>query len=141
MDLTAALYDRLTGDATLTAMLATFGGEPAVFTTDPAPEKAELPYIVSAGSVSDSPMDTKTTRGRQVWRDVRCYAPAIGSAVVIEAIAERVRELLHRHQLAVSGMETWIAEVTGPIVADEEDAYGRILTVRLVMMESVGGML
>ena len=138
MDLTAALYDLLTGDAELVALLSTYQGEPAVFTTDPAPEDAALPFVVSAGQVADSAFDTKTTRGRDVRRDVRCYAPVDGSAVTVEAIAERVRELLHRHQLAVSGMETWIAETSGPIVADEDDAYGRIVSVRLVMMESGG---
>ena len=58
MNLTEALYDRLTGDATLTALLATYNGDPAVFTTDPAPGDAELPYIVTAGHVSDEPFDT-----------------------------------------------------------------------------------
>lgn len=136
MDLTEAIHDRLTGDATLAALLATYQGEVAVFTTDPAPEDAPLPFIVSAGQVADSPFDTKTTRGRDIRRDVRCYAAASGSAVTIEMIAERVRTLLHRHQLSVSGMETWIAEVSGPIAADEPDAYGRILTVRLLLVET-----
>ena len=49
---TEAIYDALAGDATLVAMLATYGGEPAIFTTDPAPGDAELPYIVSAGEVA-----------------------------------------------------------------------------------------
>ena len=137
MNLTEAIHARLTGDVTLTALLATYKGVPAVFTTDPAPEDASLPFLVSAGQVSDVAFDTKTTRGRDVRRDVRCYAAASGSAVTIEAIAERVRTLLHRHQLAVSGMVTWIAEVSGPIVADEPDVYGRILTARVLLVETI----
>lgn len=136
MNLTEAIHARLTGDVTLTGLLSTYQGMPSVFTTDPAPEDASLPFIVSAGQVSDVAFDTKTSRGREMRRDVRCYASASGSAVTIEAIAERVRSLLHRYQLAVSGMETWIAEVTGPIAADEDDAYGRILTVRLLLVET-----
>lgn len=139
MNLTEAIQDRLSGDATLTGLLSTFYGEPSIFTTDPAPEGAELPYIVSAGEVAQRPRDTKTTRGREVWRDVRCYAPATGSAATVEQIAERVRALFHRHKLAVADHETWIAEASGPSAADEEDCYGRIVTVRLVMMESTGG--
>ncbi len=135
MNLAAAFYDRMAGDATLTAMLGAYNGEPCIFTVDPAPEDADMPCIVSAGEVAQSPFDTKTTRGRQVWRDVRCYAPATGSAVTLEAVAERVRELFHRHELAVDGFETWIAEVTGPVEADEEDAYGRLVTVRLILQE------
>lgn len=135
MNLTAAIYDRLVTDATLAAMLATYGEDVAIFTTDPTPGDAELPYIVSAGEVAARSFDTKTTRGREVWRDIRCYAPATGSAVLVEQIAERVRALLHRHALVVAGHETWVAEVSGPIAADEEDAYGRVVTVRLICME------
>ena len=135
MNLTAAIYNRLAGDAMLTALLAEYNGQPAVFTTDPAPGNAVLPYIVSAGQVAVSPSDTKTTRGRQVWRDVRCYAPSTGSAVLIEQIAERVRELLHRHRLEVSGYEVYICEASGPVGADEDDAYGRIVSLRLIAQE------
>jgi len=134
--LTEALYDLLAGDATLTALLSPYGGAPGIFTTDPAPGDAELPYIVTAGEVSQAPFDTKTTRGREILRDVRCYASASGSAVTVEAIAERVRALLHRQELAVAGF-TWVwASCSGPIVADESDAYGRIVSVRWTVEET-----
>lgn len=135
MNLTAALYDRLAGDGTLVALLATYRGEPAIFTVDPAPPDAALPYIVTAGSVVDNAWDTKTTRGRQVWRDVRCYAPATGSSVTVEAIAERVRALLHRHYLEVDDHVTYLAETAGPIALGDNEAYGRIVTVRLTIGE------
>ena len=134
--LTAALYALLAGDATLTALLSTYGSAPAIFTTDPAPGDAELPYIVTAGAVSQSPFDTKTTRGRDVVRDVRCYASASGSAIVVEAIAERVRALLHRQELAIDGFSWVWASCSGPIGADEPDAYGRIVSVRLTVEET-----
>lgn len=136
MSVTQALYSRLAGDGALVALLAGYRGGPAVFTVDPAPEDAELPYIVSAGNISDAPFDTKTVLGRDIRRDVRCYAAADGSAVTVEAMAERVRELLHRQPLAVDGFGVFLAECTGPIAADEPDAYGRIVTVRFIMMES-----
>ena len=134
--LTQALYSRLAGDGALVALVNTYRGQPAIFTTDPAPGDAELPYIVSAGNFSDAPFDTKTVLGRDIRRDVRCYAAADGSAVTVEAMAERARELLHRQPLAVDGFGVFLAECTGPIAADEPDAYGRIVTVRLIMMEA-----
>lgn len=134
--LTAAIAARLQADATLAAMLASYNGLPAVFTVDPAPDDADLPYIVAAGEISQTPFDTKTTRGREVTRDVRCYAEASDSAALIEAIAERVRELFHRQRLAVSGYENWVISCNGPRVADETDAYGRIVGLRLILMES-----
>ncbi len=138
MNLTAALYDRLAGDATLTGLLSTYQGGPAVFTVDPAPGDAALPYIVSAGAVSDMAFDTKTGGGRDVRRDVRCYDTVSGSATRVEQIAERVRALLHRHRLEVDGHETWVAEASGPIAADEDAAYGRVVSIRLLMVEGEG---
>ena len=133
--LTAAIDARLRGDASLVAMLADYNGRAAVFTIDPAPGDASMPYIVTAGEVTDSAYDTKTTLGRELRRDVRCYAPVTGTAATIEAIAERVRALLHRQPLTVGGYDVWMAECSGPIVADEPDAYGRIVTVRTIMTE------
>ncbi|HUW11704.1 MAG TPA: DUF3168 domain-containing protein [Anaerolineae bacterium] len=137
--LTAAIYARLAGDATLTALLASYGSNPAIFTVDPAPDNATLPYLVTAGEVSQAPFEAKNRGGREVRRDVRCYTERDDSAVTIEAIAERVRALLHRQPLDIDGFENWVAECLGPIVADEEDAYGRIITVRLILMEAEDG--
>lgn len=133
--LTAAIYDRLASEVELVALLAVYNGSPAIFTVDPVPGDAALPYLVTAGTVAQSPFDTKTTRGRDVLRDVRCYAEADGSAVVVEAIAEHVRAALHRLPLSISGF-TWIlSDCTGPIVADERDVYGRIITLSLMAQE------
>jgi hypothetical protein len=132
---TQAIYDRLAGDETLAGMLATYNDDPAIFTVDPAPGDASLPYIVTAGEFASAALDTKTTRGRQAWRDVRCYAEADGSAVTVEAIAERARELLHRDPLEVEGFGAFVAECSGPVAADEQGAYGRIVTVRMMMTE------
>lgn len=134
--ITQAIYERLSADATLVAMLTTFGGQPAIFTSDPPPGSAELPYIVSAGEVSQAAFDTKTTLGRRIMRDVRCYTAPSGSDELVESIAERVRALLHRHWLVVAGFGTLAAECSGPVVADERDAQGRIVTVRLLLIET-----
>jgi hypothetical protein len=132
---TEAMHARLANDGTLISLLAAHNGEPAVFTTEPVPGKAEMPYIVTAGEAASRPFDTKTSRGREIWRDVRCYAAASGSAERVEAMAERVYALLHRLPLAVEGFGVLLAECTGPIVADEDDAYGRVVTVRMIMIE------
>lgn len=133
--LTPSIYDKLALDGTLAAMISTYKGSPAVFTTDPAPGDADLPYIVSAGEVAQLPFDTKTTRGRELIRDVRCYAAANGSVVVVEAMAERVRALLHRQSLVIDGYVWIISDCTGPTVADERDVYGRIISLSLKAQE------
>lgn len=133
--LTASIYDCLAGDAILKAMLATYKGLPAIFTTDPAPGDTGLPYIVTAGEVTQVPFDTKTTQGRNLMRDVRCYAKADGSVVLIETIAEYVYRLLHRKTLSISGYKWIISNCSGPIVADEKDYYGRIISLSLKAQE------
>lgn len=133
--LTAAIYDVLVADATLSVLLASYGGQPAVFTTDPVPGDAVRPYVVTAGDISQAAADTKTSRGREIRRDVRCYDDATGSAIRVEAIAERVRLLLHRQIMAIPGFVWILAECSGPFQADEQDAYGRIVPVRLLVEE------
>ncbi len=133
--ITEAVHDRMANDAALVGMLATYEGAPAIFTIDPAPGDALLPYIVSAGDAVNAPFDSKTTRGNSIWRDIRCYADANGSAVEIEAIADRVRALFHRQTLVISGFVWLWAECSGPIAADEVSAYGRIVTVQLTIQE------
>lgn len=135
MNLTKSLYDRLASDSTLTDMLSSFNGSPAIFTIDPVPLEAELPYLVSAGSVSDVPFDTKTEVGRSFVRDIRCYDKISGSAVTVEAIAERVRNLLHRQPLSIDGASWMISDCSGPTTADEPEAYGRIITLSLIALE------
>lgn len=133
--LTQATYDVMAGDSELTGLLNTYEGEPAIFTTDPAPGDAVLPYIVTAGEVAQEPWDTKTTRGRVATRDVRCYTAESGSADVVEAIAERIYALFHRSEIAINGYDWVMAQCSGPIAADEQDAYGRIVTIRFTVQE------
>lgn len=130
-----AVHLKLSEDTVLAALLAKYNGEAAIFTTDPAPGDAILPYIVAATVPVQTPFDTKITRGRTAWLDVRCYAAANGSAVTINAIAERVRALLHREPLLIDD-HIWIwSECSGPTSADDTNAYGRILTLRVTAEE------
>ena len=133
--ITEAIYNRMADDATLVALLNTYEGEPAIFTADPAPGDAELPYIVAAGEVAQMPFDTKTTLGRTVVRDIRCYTAATGGAVAVEEIAERVRYLFHRQALEIEGFVWLFGSCSGPIASDSPDAYGRVVTITFTVEE------
>ena len=138
---TQAFFDRLVNDSALTALLGTFKGSPSIFTKTPLPPDVSLetngPYILTTGEASQDPgsLDTKNSVGREIVRDIRCFADIAQSTKVVEDVAERVRDLFHRQAITVAGFTVEIAEVTGPIEADEEDALGRIVTVRLVLSE------
>jgi len=134
--ISAAFHSVLATDTVLQGLLATYRGAPAVFTVDPAPGDATMPYIVTAGEAVHRPYDTKLTQGREIWRDVRCYTADTGSAANVEQIAERVRALLHRQKITISGFAVEVAECGGPVVADEPGAYGRVVTARIIITEA-----
>jgi len=136
--LSKAFYDVMNGEITLTQSLDIFNGRPAIFTYEPVPEPVVGPYIITNGEISDTPEDTKDTTGRRIVRDIRIYAEATGSTVVIEALAEIVRTLFHRVDLTVTGHKTIYVNVTGPIQLDEETAlvYGRIISVEVFLVNT-----
>jgi len=134
--ITQAFYDELAGDAVLVGLLSTYKGSPAIFTTDPRPGDSRLPCIVTAGEVINSPEDTKNCLGRVIWRDIRCYGPPSGSDAIVEDIGERVRAIFHRKIISILGYNVIISEVEGPIVMNEDNAQGRILTVKMTIKES-----
>jgi hypothetical protein len=143
-DITKAIYDRLKDDATLQGLLSTYSGAAAVFTTDPIPANAVLPYVTVL-PIAEVPFDSKqtfaggatgeTTLGREISYDIGCYDEDNGSIVDVEAIRERVRALLHRHVLTIANFTTVIAEVSGTLPADEDGVFGRIVTIRLIVEE------
>lgn len=134
--ITKAFYDQMANDSILTGMIGSLRGRPCIFTDGPIPGDAPMPLIVSIGEISHEPFDTKTDLGREIRRDIACYAKATGSAVTIEAIAERIRFLFHRVALSIPNLSTILCVTTGPIVAPtDETVVGRILTVRYVGQE------
>lgn len=138
---TQAFYSRMVGDATLTAMLGTFGGAASVFTKTPLPAGMSLedngPYILTTGQATDTPgdADTKNSRGRDIIRDIKCYTDLDRSPADVDAIAERVLFLFHKQSFTVTGFSIIVSAAEGPIEADEDDAFGRIVSVRLMMEE------
>lgn len=134
--LDTALYDVMAGDAQLVSMLALYKGLPGVFNSHPVPGDAGLPYIVSAGDVTHLPWDTKNSRGRSIIRDIRAYAGADGSVVIIDAIAERVRALFHRRALSIQGYNWVISDVNGPVALDGDGVYGRTVSLSVKAQEA-----
>ena len=130
MDIITAVFDRLSADLTLTAMLGTFKGAPCVFTDPLVPEKAPRPYVWISAPLRNRSWDTKLSRGRQVSFEIWCVVDNKGSTLVVDDIAERVLELLQRERLTLdSAQHVIVAEVEGPVGLDtDETVVGRKLT-------------
>jgi len=129
-----AVWETLTEDSSLGDLLSSYGGFPAVFTSSPVPEDAELPYVRVA-PVSDVPFDCKDRTGRDVVLDIACFSEMSGSDAEIDSIAERIRAIFHRASISI-GSGTVLSLVAGLSQAPTgEDVVGRIVTVRLVFEE------
>jgi len=130
--LTTAIFNVLSNDATIAAMLSTYEGLPAVISADEVPNDVKRPYVVIDGAMHDEPWDGKVeeVHGREIHLDIRMYTDATGSVVALDAIAERVRALLHLVQLNVTGYTTIIARcIAGPLkVPTAPQIMGRMLT-------------
>lgn len=107
---------------------------PAIYSTDPAPENLNrsLPWLIVSGHVADVPFDQKGFEGRDIDIDIRCYTNRTGSVNLVDDVAEKVRRALHRQNMPVVGYDWIETQVTGPVVLDSVDTYGRILTVNLL---------
>ncbi len=134
--LTQAVYNLLQADSTLAGLLASYQGAPAIVTASPVPYGVPRPYLVTAQPLHDEAFDGKnTTLGRIIHQDVRVVTDASGSSQLIDAIAERVRSLLHRQSLAVAGYTMIVADVSGPVSAPSDPRVMMLaLTARFVLV-------
>ena len=141
VDLTQALFDRLSTVPDVVAGLATYtpdGGpaRPAIFTAYPVPANADVPYIVTIGEVAVTPADQKDRRGREIIRDVLIVDADDGSGARIEDLAETVRAVLHGIPLTIPGGTAIVSEVVGPLVGPAEDGrQSRALSLRIQIEE------
>lgn len=140
--LTASIYVALASDVTLTDMITSFNAEsaqdpsPAIFTAK-LPEGAIAPFILLVGEISQEAVldDNGEGRGREVLYDIACYTNETGSLAEVIQISERVRSVLHRRPLLISGKTHINTIISGPIVSDDIDLYGRTLTARILFDE------
>jgi hypothetical protein len=143
MDITQAIYNKLTADAALVGLIANYPsgspGNPAIFTSWPVPPDAGRPYVFTRGEVTARHFDELASNlGLDVQRDVSVIADNTGSDANVEAIARRVRAVLHRQPLTIpNGSHVMTQCTNGPVPAETDDTLtGRQLTFRIVAMET-----
>jgi hypothetical protein len=145
-----AIADRLLALPQVTTNIATFYGEPAIFTRSPVPPAASGRFIVIRDSHIDEPFETKTpsnppadyvaTMGREVHHDIGIYQDQTGDSSDLEDLALYIRKAFNRYPLSISGYGTLIARTSGPIEApaseeQNEEVDGRLITVILTVIE------
>lgn len=138
----AAIVGALKVDVTLTALLSTYEGSPAVFTDRPVPPDAQAPYVFVSESVVDRSFDTLKELGRDFAKDLWVVFPQF-RAKDLKTAAEQVRTIFHKQALSVTGFQTVQVFASGPTAGFPEDTSGagqdnipeiaRIVTVRAIL--------
>ena len=138
MSFTLGIRNLMISDSTLTGLISTYEGSPAIFSGYPVPAGAELPYILISQILGNESYNTKGVKGREHIRDIAIFAKETGSLVEIDAIAERVRTLFDRtYSLSITGFEVVSCEVSGPIEGPlEDEIYMYVITLNIKAMEA-----
>lgn len=142
-DLAGPIFTALSGDGTLTGLIGTYGGDPAIFTSNKVPFDAPLPRIWSPANVATSNFDTLSTDGQDIFRDIMCYVKGAGESGVdnddalLEQIADRIKTVMHHNLLTITGYNNVITIATPPIVAPTDDTIdGRVISCRFIIQET-----
>lgn len=129
--LLGAMYERLASEAAVTSKLATYNGDPAIFSGE-VPEDATGYWVFIEAPLDEGHPDTKTTRLVDQMRDVSAFGPAVGSALPLEALVEAIKVAFHRRPLSFTGATGWRARVVSDTEAPTDDTmYGRTVTLQL----------
>lgn len=139
-DINRGIYERMANDATLTSLISTYRGSPAIFLVSPVPTDAEFPVIVVDEDISVTPWDTKTFQGRIILRSFKVYTKSnTGSRVLNDEIVERLRFLFHRQagNINISGYKVIIADAQtgGEFIPVDNRVYGSELEISLTIQK------
>ena len=120
-----AVYDLLTGDATLTTTLGA-----GVY--DEVPETAKLPYVV-IGEAYETPDLTHNQKGRRTTITLHVWSEQDGFTEAAD-IADRVITLLDHTALAVSGWSHVVTRFDFSQMLRDPDPNLRHVPVRFVVV-------
>jgi hypothetical protein len=124
--LQSAIYTRL-NDASVTGLLSTAYGQPAIFSDVPQPADAGadnlFPYITYRVSTV-APFDTDDATGGNAIVQVDCWH-RVRSDIALNALADAVDLRLRRQPLTISGV-TWITtELESVSFSDDPDGKSK----------------
>ena len=108
-----AIYQRLTGDSALMALVS------GVF--DRPPEGTPFPYV-TLGESMGSDWSTKTTTGMEHHLSLHIWSRE-GGRKEAATIMERLHTLLHQTNLSVSGQTLVMIRFTASAIALEDDGW------------------
>lgn len=140
LDIQKAIYTRLAADATLTGLLATFAGAPAIFSSRIHADHTlgDPPTIIISQPKANTSDDDASDDWREALVDCRVYNIPNGSTSTLNQAGERARTVLKSWPVeTIDGAVYQAAAVTGPVEAPTSDpsADGLLVSVRLRIKE------
>lgn len=139
LDVTRDLLTKLRSDVSVTQFLSSYQGQEAIFATVPEDAPDAFVYIKAPHSVADRSSKNGDRYSEEQFIDIvtahrREYHEY--NTQTVETISNAIRRLLHRATITAYGsVQIEIAEALGPIEADGEDYFGRIVQCRLIVRE------
>ena len=135
LDLAPAILAAIKTDPTITGLLSTFQGEPAIATRRPVNDGMEYPLIAISPDVAVNDADALTSFRPVVIRDIIVYGNQPDDYRTVEQIGYRLRDLFHRNRDVIipTGFDVIAVTATGPRAAptSDDETVGRVVSLTI----------
>ena len=142
--ITTAIYNALNGDSTLTDNLSLYRSIPAIFSGIQIPDdfaftrgtpKCAIHLEPAASDVPHS-LESKDNVTRLITIDLTVLTEDSESQSLLQTVCGRIRTLLDREDLTITGFNHISTRVMGPYSFHREDHYIiGIITIQLIVAE------
>lgn len=129
----SALYTKLSGDSTLTALLGTYSSSTCIFEGPMIPSSAPRPYVSIRPLKSFQTFDTKNYTASTFTIDIVCFTDERETTLILEQIYSRIINLLHRQELTMTDDNVFIELSNSTEVPTDENIVGHLLTFTLIV--------
>ena len=135
LDMGPAIRTAILADASITALISTYLGAPAVFTRRPVPTGTTYPLITIGEDVSVTDVDALVSVRPVMIRDVFVYGNKPTQQRDVDEVAYLLRELFHRKKDSLTNADYDIIQVQvyGPRAAptSDDEIIGRLVSLTI----------
>lgn len=135
LDLAPAILAVINAEPTITGLLSTFEGVPAISTRRPVAEGMDYPLIVVTPDVAINDGDALTSVRPIVIRDVIVYGNNPDDYRTVEQVGYSLRDLFHRKRDSIipTGYDVIAVTAAGPRPAptSDDEIIGRVVSLTI----------
>ena len=135
-DFGPAIRTALINEVAISGLLATWKGEPAIFTRRPTPSDTGFPAILIAPDVAVTNFDAVNKLRVSILKDIIVYGDQPDDYRAVETMGSLIKDLFHRKRFSidVSGYHVIQIVAGGPSVAptDDDKQVARVVTLTIL---------